>query len=360
MPPDDTTDRPKAPSPAPSAQRREGTDLRVSSQPVGQRTEWRRILSICVLAFLLWLVLDAPTLQHNAQVSPVGLRRTVSLDLVGPIAAFSRGLGLSHVVTGLNNLLGREGNRPGNGAPPAPVKRPATVSTTTTTTLPLPTAKAPLRPTAKAPLRVLVIGDSLGIDMGDALVPDLTASGVTQATLDGEVGTGLTRPDYYDWPTELSADLPKDAPQIVVVMLGANDGQDFLGPPDVPYGTPEWNEMYAARVGSFMAQADSAGAQVVWVGMPPMQNPDLSARMANINAIDAAQAAKHRRVTFLSSWTILGTPQGQFTPYLTTPDGQEVNVREPDGTHISPGGAEVLSQAIIDVFTHQLHVVLPK
>jgi hypothetical protein len=355
---DGTADR-RAPKRV-GAEAREGSDLRVPSRPAGRPADWRRVLWVSLLAFCLWLVLDAPTLQHNAQVSPVGTRRTVSLDVVGPIAAVSRGLGLGHVVTGLNSLLERKGNRPGNGSPVVP-KRPTTPKTTTTTptTLPLPTAAAPLRPSPHSELRVLVVGDSLGIDLGDALVPDLLATGVVTATLDGQVSTGLTRPDYYDWPTELATDLPVDSPQLVVIMIGANDGQDFIGPPDIPYGSAAWDAMYATRVSSFMTEAASTGAQVLWVGMPPMQNPVLSAKMANIDSIVQQQAAKHPRVTYLSSWTILGTPQGQFTPYLTTPGGESVNVREPDGTHIAPGGAEILSQAVIADF-NQLHIVLPK
>ncbi len=34
-------------------------------------------------------------------------------------------------------------------------------------------------------------------------------------------------------------------------------------------------------------------------------------------------------------------------------------MREPDGTHIAPGGAEILSRAVIAEF-HQLHIVLPE
>jgi uncharacterized protein len=338
---------------------RDGSDVSVPRRVTGRPADWRRVLWISLLAFCVWLVLDAPTLQHNAQVSPVGIRRTVSLDLVGPVAAVSRGLGLGHVVSGLNDLLGRQGNRPGNGTAVLP-KRPASPVTTTPTTLPLPTAISPLRPSVHSQLRVLVLGDSLGIDLGNALVPDLLGTGVVHATLDGQVDTGLTRPDYFNWPTELETDLPLDHPQLVVIMMGANDGQDFLGPPDVPYGAPQWRSMYAARVSAFMDEAARDGAQVLWVGMPPMQNPVLSAKMSTINAIDETQAAKHQRVTFLSSWTILGTPQGQFTAFLTTPGGESVNVREPDGTHIAPGGAEILSQAVIATFPDDLHIDLPK
>lgn len=342
----------------PGTANRDVSEVSVPRRVTGRPADWRRVLWISLLAFCVWLVLDAPTLQHNAQVSPVGIRRTVSLDLVGPIAAVSRGLGLGHVVSGLNDLLGRQGNRPGNGT--AVVPKRSAPATPTPTTLPLPTAISPLRPSVHSQLRVLVLGDSLGIDFGNALVPDLLGTGVVHATLDGQVGTGLTRPDYFDWPTELATDLPLDNPQLVIIMMGANDGQDFLGPPDVPYGTPQWDSMYAARVSSFMDEAASDGAQVLWVGMPPMQNPVLSAKMSTINSIDEAQAAKHQRVTFIGSWTILGTPEGQFTPFLTTPDGESINVREPDGTHIAPGGAEILSQAVIATFPDDLHIDLPR
>lgn len=163
------------------------------------RAPWQRVLRICVAAFLLWLLLDAPTLQHNAQVSPVGTRRTVSLDLLGPIAATSRALQVSHIVSWTDEATGRTGNRPGNGAlstlgpvhkhGSGPVKPPSGGHTTTPsstvrgsgtgTTVPDIT-----HPTAADPLRVLILGDSLGIDLGGPLQNDLVNTGVVKATLD--------------------------------------------------------------------------------------------------------------------------------------------------------------------------------
>src|SRR6202000_1131262 len=71
------------------------------------RLPWTRVLALGVAAFAVWFLLYAPTLQHNAQVSPVGSRRTVSLDVTGPVAAISRALQLSHIVsiTGRGNGL---------------------------------------------------------------------------------------------------------------------------------------------------------------------------------------------------------------------------------------------------------------
>ncbi len=334
-----------------------------------RRVPWTYALIVSLVAFTLWLLLDAPTLQHNAQVSPVGTRRTISLAVLRPIATVSRDLGLSHVVSVADGVLGRHGNQPVDGSgtftagpsahgkqpkPPPSQQTKATIPGATTTT----TVPAYERPTAAAPLRVLVIGDSLGIDLEDSLVNDLANTGVVTATGDGQVSTGLTRPDYYNWPVELQTDLSKYNPQVVVIMLGANDNQDFPGPPDIPYGTAQWNTIYAQRVQSFMAEAASNGAKVIWVGMPPMQDPGLNADMQNLDSIYQAQAAQNPSVTYLSSTSVLGTPQGGYTPYIIS-NGQEVNVREEDGTHISPGGGEVLSQAVMGTMRSQLHIQLP-
>jgi hypothetical protein len=318
--------------------------------PEPRRAGWRRVLGVSLAGFAVWLVLDAPTLQHNAQVSPVGHRRTVSLDVLGPLATISRDLGLSHVVSIADGIIGHNDNRPGNGLSATPVLPKTTVTTTT-----VPKVVLDHHPTAQHPLRVLVLGDSLGIDLGDVLVNDLTETGVLQATLDGQVSTGLTRPDYFNWPTELSVDLPRYTPQVIVIMLGANDAQDFPGPPDVAFGTEAWDALYRSRVDGFMAEATSRGAQVIWVGLPPMRDPVLSAAMQRIDGIVQQEAGNYRGVDFLSSWTVLGTPTGQFTPYLVVA-GQEVNVREPDGTHITPGGAQVLSTVVESTIRTHLDV----
>jgi len=87
-----------------------------------------------------------------------------------------------------------------------------------------------------------VVGDSLGIDLGDSLVNDLANTGVVTATLDGKESTGLTRPDYYNWPAELQADLPKYDPQVVVIMVAPTIPRTFpvlpTSPMAPPRGTP--------------------------------------------------------------------------------------------------------------------------
>ncbi len=319
------------------------------------RLPWTRVLAIGAAAFGVWFLLFAPTLQHNAQVSPVGTRRTISLDVTGPVAALSRALQLSHIVS----MTGRSNRLPGgtvglvtSGPPPkTPTPTPTTApgtkggaSSTTPTTAP----PNPKEPTAAQPLRALIVGDSIGLDLGGPLQAALAGTGVVNAALDARESTGLTRPDYFNWPAELTSDIARTQPQVVVVMIGANDAQDFLGPPDVPYTSPQWNTMYAQRVAQFMKIAQSGGATVVWVGMPPMQNAGLNAQMSDVNAVVQQQAAAAKPpVTYLSTDRSLGTAQGGYTAFITNGAGEVVNVRTPDGTHLTANGGEVLAQQVI-------------
>jgi hypothetical protein len=206
----------------------------------------------------------------------------------------------------------------------------------------------------------LVVGDSIGIDLGQPLVEDLTDTGVVKATLDAQVDTGLSRPDYFNWPAELSIDLGNDHPQLVVVMMGANDPQDMVvNGTDVPYGTAAWNTLYAQRVGTFIGEANAAGATLLWVGMPPMASSQLNSDMQLLNGIVQAQIAARPGDVYLSSTPALGNAQGNFTAYLPDSSGNEVNVRTPDGIHLAPGGGEVLSQAVMADMRSALHIDLP-
>jgi len=323
------------------------------------RAPWTRVLAMGAGAFAVWFLLFAPTLQHNAQVSPVGTRRTVSLDVVGPVAALSRGLQLSRIVSAAGRSNGLPGGTVGlttsGPRPPAPAgrSRPRSVTAPGSSGSAPPTATTvppnPKLPTAADPLRVLIVGDSIGLDMGGPLQSDLAGTGVVNAALDARESTGLTRPDYFNWPAELTADLKAVQPQVVVVMIGANDAQDFLGPPDVPYTSPQWNTLYAQRVAQFMQIAQSGGAAVLWVGMPPMENPGLSAQMSDINAVVQRQAGlAHPPVNFVGTDKSLGTPQGGYTAFVTNAAGQIVNVRSPDGTHLTAGGGQVAAQQVIN------------
>jgi len=323
---------------------------------------WTRVLLIGAVCFGLWFLLDAPSLQHSAQTSPLGTRRTVSMDVVGPIAALSRTLGVSNVVGWTDSTLGRS---PGGGpalavpihrARPKPPPVP-TSGTTTPTTLPLLNS----HPTPADPLRVLLIGDSVGLDLGQPLVNLLSGFGNVTTFLDGRIDTGLTRPDYFNWPAELQVDLANQRPQLVVVMIGANDPQGLVTPGgSIHYGQPGWDEAYSARVSAIIAEANSAGAHVLWVGMPPMQDPGLDAALKHLNGLVQTQVTetKDGGAAYLSSVPSLGDPQHLYAAYLPDASGAVTNVRTPDGIHLTPAGGARLAAAVVTAMESQLRIQL--
>jgi hypothetical protein len=314
------------------------------------------------VCFGFWFLLDAPSLQHSAQTSPIGTRRTVSMDAVGPVAALSRLVGLSHVVGWTDQALGRS---PGGGPTLAvpihrarlvPVQAPPT-GTTTTTTLP----QLDAHPTPSTPLRVLIVGDSVGLDLGQPLVNALGAYGTVTTYLDGRIDTGLTRPDYFNWPAELQVDLANQQPQLVVVMIGANDPQDLVTKDgSIRFGQPGWDEAYSSRVSALIAEANASGAHVLWVGMPPMQDPGLDAALKHLNGLVEAQVSETRYggAAYLSSVPSLGDQNHNYAAYLPDPSGAVTNVRTPDGIHLTPAGGARLAAAVVSAIQRQLRVQL--
>ena len=179
------------------------------------------------------------------------------------------------------------------------------------------------------------------------------------ATLDGHISTGLTRPDYFNWPAELENDLAHFHPQLTIICIGANDAQNTIVNGQVlVYGTQAWDNMYSSRVGAFIAEATSAGSRVFWVGMPPMASSQLNAQMHHLDYLYATQVKRHKGATYLSSAPSLGGPRGTYTAFKTV-DGSYEEIRTDDGIHLQPAGAQLLGEAVIsdmdDVYRLHLH-----
>ena len=70
--------------------------------------------------------------------------------------------------------------------------------------------------------------------------------------------------------------------------------------------------------------------------------------MSDVDAVVQQQAVKaHPPVTYVNTDKSLGTAQGGYTAFVTNAAGQVVDVREPDGTHLTPGGGQVVAQQVI-------------
>jgi hypothetical protein len=152
-------------------------------------------------------------------------------------------------------------------------------------------------------------------------------------------GTGLARPEVFDWQTEYPAMLGTARPDVVIVAIGANDGQGFVEDGvTYPFGSAGWSAIYERRVQAFLAMLEENGARVVWVGLPPMKSDAYDERIALVNRIDYAVVHASPRAIWYSTAGIVGDENGRFQDFGEV-RGETARLRQGDGIHLSDDGA---------------------
>ena len=216
---------------------------------------------------------------------------------------------------------------------------------------PSPAPTALRTPSAAQPLRMAAYGDSVG---GGALL------GLKLLTAERKdikvhrfvkVATGLARPDFFDWPAYLEQDMKKRKQpfEAVLVMLGANDGQDVVtGGKGLKFGTASWKKMYAKRVGEVMDFYLKSGVKkVYWAGMPRMGIGWFNKRMAVLDEIYKAEAAKRApRVEYVDAWDAVDAPKTTY----------QAGLRQKDGVHLSVDGGLKVARAVLDAVARDWHL----
>jgi hypothetical protein len=330
-----------------------------------------QILGISLLCFGIWLFLDARQLYQSAFTSPLGVRRSVAIAIVHPIARVEEFLGIDRLDNAANRVIGKTGT-PGGSAIAPTTTPPATAPAKHHRGHPgKPTTSKPSKPTGPpriaqpSPANVLTIldiGDSIGEDLGVGLA-DKLGNVADVKLINASVGdTGLANLGYYSWIAELPTEIAKYHPQVVVIMLGGNDGQAFQsGNTVVQFGTPLWHRIYEARVAELMAEATKTGARVIWVGLPivgpsaDLSNSDIEAQ----NSVYAAAASANPAVTFVSTWKLFENSAGAYSTYLSIAGQGLVQVRDADEVHIDPpGGTDLVGAYVVTQMEQTWHIKL--
>lgn len=206
--------------------------------------------------------------------------------------------------------------------------------------------------TPQAPLRTYIGGDSIARDFGQAMQRVALATGVMDPTLDYRPATGLSRPDFFNWPEHLVRDVVPADPQLVVLQFGANDSQNFTidGRP-VERLTEEWLAEYRRRVAATMDLLRSPDNQrlVVWVGAPIM-GPDSGVKgMELLNHVYAEEAETRPWVSYFDTYPFLTDAAGNYVDTATYADGRSRELRDSDKVHLSTAGSNRLAWGVVDL-----------
>lgn len=295
-------------------------------------------------ALVLAAFLNARGMHKTAAEQPAGAPRDIALTLTAGLAGVSGFVGLDEPRRALKSALGRAGDDTISSR----------VSFARARRRPPDTASAVARPAFSPahPLRLYLTGDSLLYDPEKEILERVQGVGAIEAVgpgVDTHAATGLAQPLVFNWFEYLPKQAASLRPNLVVLGFGGNDGQPLFGDGGgQPFGTPEWIAEYARRVGGVMDDFAAAGAKVMWVGLPIVRDPELSARFALMNRIYAAQAARRPgQVYFLDVYARFADARGRYADYLKDSSGQLALMRKPDGIHYELAGAKVVTDEVI-------------
>jgi len=155
-------------------------------------------------------------------------------------------------------------------------------------------------------------------------------------------GTGLARPEVFNWENEYPAMLKDARPDFILVAIGANDGQGFEEDGVVyPFGSEGWEHIYERRVDSYLHMLESSGATVVWLGLPPMKADGYDERIAWINRIDYSVVRASPHAIWFSTAGVIGDSDGHFRDFGEV-GGRTERLRASDGIHLSDDGAALI------------------
>jgi lysophospholipase L1-like esterase len=330
-----------------------------------------RVVIVAVLGLMLWLLLAAPSLERSAEASPDGVRRTVSLAVLRPVAAVSDALGVTTVSDSLQRALGRDPNAPPGGEllaePPESVPDdfgidPSIIASPE----PLPSidpervdqadddlefdpAFELREPTSKNKLRVVVVGDSLAMGLSTA-VGRVFEPSLVQFVDQARLSTGLARSDYFNWTKGMRQITDRFRPDVVIVLIGVNDDQSIILPSDqiIPEGGDEWGDFYGQQVDAFLEAATEAGGRVVWVGLPPLADGSHDSLARSFNEIYEAGIEDYPSAYYFDTYERFSRG-GDFAPFGRDAKGNVAQLRGSDGVHFTTTGYDTLAREVGNV-----------
>jgi len=191
--------------------------------------------------------------------------------------------------------------------------------------------------------KVLVLGDfvagglSEGLDVAFAENPDIFVASRTNGS------SGLVRDDFFDWPGNIAEFLEEEEPDIVILMIGANDRQQMIvdGRREEPR-SEAWMSEYETRIRKLATAVREHETHLVWVGMVPFRFRSMTSDMIAFNDL-------YRRVTeevggeYVDVWGGFVDEDGNFASHGPDMNGQPAQLRAGDGINITRAGKRKLA-----------------
>lgn len=215
-------------------------------------------------------------------------------------------------------------------------------------------------PIPEEPYKVLMLGDSLvATGFGAMLEKKLDAHPHVVCYRKGKSASGLARPDFFDWMAEAKRQIEFRKPDLVIVIMGGNDGQDMPRKGKskrVPWKDEAWPVAYRGRMDKFLAEVSGPEREVLWLGLPNMGLRSLEKKLVLIRGVQKeAVEALGDQATYVDT-----------VPYTTNEAGDTLatahvrnrkkaqKIRAEDKIHFTMPGSEYFADQIYPDVLHAL------
>jgi pimeloyl-ACP methyl ester carboxylesterase len=303
---------------------------------------------------ILWTLVLAVALHMGSGLHADAIR-DVALDEADPwlITATAPLAQVSHLsgsdaftqaVQGLKSRFYHTDLTVGTNKPPPPSAPPTQAQTVEQADQTTQAVAIPLRPT-----RVLIIGaSSIQFELGRALEARFQAIEGVEVMRFGRHSTGLSRPDYFDWPEKAMALKAQFQPDLIIGQFGGNDGQGMTnlgGQAVAKFFTQKWAKTYSERVHALAESLTADGTEFVLLGMPIMRATTYRRSIGHVN--DASIAGlEGTGAHFINTYEMTVGENDQFTRTHTV-EGRQRITRATDGAHLTRHGAQRVSRLVM-------------
>lgn len=200
----------------------------------------------------------------------------------------------------------------------------------------------------------MMLGDSLMEDFGPLMHRSLRHRAGLYFILTAKYSTGLSRPDYFNWPQNMELAVEQTMPDIIIFFMGANDAMPIRsgGRALYPKNGEPWRNAYRQKMDEILNIAAQHGCGVIWIGLPPM-----GSRYADLlqqTTLAQREACEARNIPYIDTTRTLGDESGRFRSHMSKPDGRIVRLRAKDKEHLTDDGNRLVLQQLMPVLEEKL------
>ncbi|NBD11882.1 SGNH/GDSL hydrolase family protein [Corallococcus silvisoli] len=214
-------------------------------------------------------------------------------------------------------------------------------------------AAAPAPPAvAPAPRRtVLLLGDSLiATGFGEYLQNQLAAHPRIRCERRAKSSTGLARPDFFDWLEVGQQEVQQHQPDVVVVILGGNDGQALhtrQGRATVAWGKPDWEGEYRQRIQDFVTAISAPGRKIIWLELPATSRHRFEQKLTLIRGLQREVISAREDAVHLETRPFFTDARGKALKQARVEGFRKpMRLRMTDGVHFTVAGGRYFANKV--------------